>query len=364
MGVLTTIQLCGALLCVTAWVLVPLRLESAILLLAVAVLVPLGVQTIPPAPVRRKAHSSHDGSEPVLDDSPSRPPLDSKSRQAAVPLVLPSREAALDAAEATARRVIQAASLPSAALLAVAYWLQPGIVAALCAAVWLLVTLIMAGWGLLRLVDQRRSVADWTTSAALTFPVIGGGWTVLLHLGWWPLSFDPVIVELTGVHFHFAGFALPLILAWQLRKRPGRILVAAAILVLASIPALALGITYWPLLELLAAAALVLACVAVAATQLRFATQSREATSLLMLAVSGLSLLGGMALALLYAVTEFRQARFPEIPVMVALHGTLNAFGFALCGLLAAKRARPLDDSEGKSSCRAARETVQQELRP
>ena len=55
---------------------------------------------------------------------------------------------------------------------------------------------------------------------------------------------------------------------------------------------------------------------------------------------TGLSLLGSMALAGAYATGNLMDASWKlDIPTMATWHGTLNAFGFALCGLLAWTRA-------------------------
>ena len=40
---------------------------------------------------------------------------------------------------------------------------------------------------------------------------IGAGWLVLYRLGVRPLGFADVIVLLTGVHFHYTGFVLPIV---------------------------------------------------------------------------------------------------------------------------------------------------------
>lgn len=52
--------------------------------------------------------------------------------------------------------------------------------------------------------------------------------------------------------------------------------------------------------------------------------------------LSGVSLFFGMALAAIYALRAFvLPLPWLDIPWMRALHGTLNAFGFGLCSMLA-----------------------------
>jgi YndJ-like protein len=54
-----------------------------------------------------------------------------------------------------------------------------------------------------------------------------------------------------------------------------------------------------------------------------------------LLRISALSLVAGMMLVGVYAVGEFTGRYWLLVPEMARFHGTANALGFALCGLLA-----------------------------
>jgi len=54
----------------------------------------------------------------------------------------------------------------------------------------------------------------------------------------------------------------------------------------------------------------------------------------MLLSASGAALVASMLLALAYGLGAFTGVEVVSIPRMVALHGVLNAFGFAGCGLL------------------------------
>ena len=56
--------------------------------------------------------------------------------------------------------------------------------------------------------------------AGLVYLAVGGGWTVLAWGGLRPLGFAAPIVLLTAVHFHYAGFALPLLTGLAGRNLP------------------------------------------------------------------------------------------------------------------------------------------------
>jgi hypothetical protein len=123
----------------------------------------------------------------------------------------------------------------------------------------------------------------------------------------------------------------------------------AAVGVVLGVPAVAVGITATqlgagPSLEAAAGCGLALAGMAVGILQVRIASDGRQpmATRVL-LGIGGASLFIAMVLAGAYAMRAFA-APFPGLglPQMRMMHGTLNAFGFGLCGVLAWRRmSRP-----------------------
>jgi hypothetical protein len=213
-----------------------------------------------------------------------------------------------------------------------------GWLAALLALPWLLVTAIVAILGLDRLtkVDLRRP-EELSLAAGMIFLIIGGGWIVLSRFGARPLEFSDAIVLLTGVHFHYAGFALPLLtgLAGQtLRDRPSTV---AAFGVISGVPLVALGITvgrYVPLIEAMTAMWLSAACLSVAVIQARLALHSNSVLRRSLLSLSSFSLTAGMALAGVYGIKSYLGKPWLEIDTMILWHGAINAFGFAFLGLL------------------------------
>jgi hypothetical protein len=247
-------------------------------------------------------------------------------------LLLPRRQGAV-------LRLAAAVQLPAAVSLLGAFALPSGVAAVALALPWPGFTLLLALAGLMDLCrGLPRSAAEASAVASLLFPAVGGGWLVLSVLGARPLDFSPEIVRATAIHFHYAGFALPL-LAWLTASaQPGAAARAAAVGVVAGVPLVALGITLSAfgvrLLEWLAAWFLVGACVPLAVLQLKLASRPGRPGRVL-LAVAGLSLLAGMGLAALYAWGNYWGPAWLDIPLMARTHGALNALGFALPGLLA-----------------------------
>lgn len=241
---------------------------------------------------------------------------------------------------------VRLAQLPAGLLLAVACWLPPGAVAVLAALPWIAVLGLMAAIGFVRVRTGgwKRELESQCRDVALMFGAIGAAWLLADRAGWRPLGFYAEIVTLTAVHFHYAGLLLPLFAGLVQRELFFvRLASRAAVGVVLGVPAVALGITATQLgwgrsLETATACGLALAGLVVAVLQVRLALDGRQAiVTRVLLGVSGVSLFFGMVLAGAYAT---RGAPWLDIPQMRALHGTINAVGFALCGLIAWRRMR------------------------
>lgn len=239
---------------------------------------------------------------------------------------------------------VRLAHLPAGALLALACWLPSGIGAGLLALPWLAVTALLAATGVVRSLRHgfARPLDRLCTDAALMFMMIGGLWVLADRLGVRPMSFDAAIVALTAVHFHYAGFLLPLFTGLVGRQMPeSRFVARAAVGVVLGVPAVAVGITVSQLgwgsgVETAAGLGLALAGAVVAILHVRLATEPTfSLAARMLLGIAGVSLFFGMVFAGLYAI-RMHAAPLPwlGIPQMRALHGTLNALGFGLCGVL------------------------------
>jgi hypothetical protein len=159
-----------------------------------------------------------------------------------------------------------------------------------------------------------------------------------------PRGFDGATVALTAVHFHFAGLLLPLLAGLTVRAFPeSRLATRAAVGVVLGVPAVAIGITttqfgWGPAFEGAAGCGLALAGMAVAVLHVRLGTEPSTGSPVKrgLFLVAGASLFFGMTLAAVYAARSFA-APMPwlDVPWMRAVHGTVNAVGFGLGGVLA-----------------------------
>lgn len=239
---------------------------------------------------------------------------------------------------------------PVAAALAIgSFFSPPGVWAAVLATPWALVTGLLGLFGLVRLLLQGIVQADEACiDVGLLYLPVGGFWLVLSRLGATPLGFQEPIVLLTAVHFHYAGFAAPILTGMAGRKLAvGRPAPQAAFSLVASgviaAPLLvALGIVFSPPLEVMAAALLAASLVALASVNIFVLVRvipQRLARGLLV--VSSASVVLGMLFACLYAVGQARGAPAITVPQMILIHGLVNALGFVLGGLLAWTIVRP-----------------------
>jgi hypothetical protein len=177
--------------------------------------------------------------------------------------------------------------------------------------------------------------------AAAVFPAIGAAWIVAHRANWAPWGFDPLIVLLTAAHFHHAGFTLPLMAGLNAKANPGCWTRFSCVAILLGVPLVAVGITgthfgVLKFVEPFGVAILVLGALGVAVSQVwRGLERQRSILARIGFLISGASLFAAMVLALGFGLRYVIPNFALTMPQMWAIHGTLNAFGFGLCGILA-----------------------------
>jgi hypothetical protein len=235
---------------------------------------------------------------------------------------------------------------PIAALFAVAsFALNPGGLAALLAAAWLVFAVATAHSttrALAAMAIARGNLPARCFTIATVYLAVGAAWLTAARLGIEPLGFAEPFVSLTAVHFHYAGFATSAIAgALTLRiAKASRATILIVTAVLGGPPAVAVGFLISPLARVLAVACFAAGVVGLAALLLRQAIVEARLLPRILLATSGSSVLFSISFAVGYALSEWLGGTYFTIPRMVALHGWANALGFALPGLLGCAIAR------------------------
>ena len=224
----------------------------------------------------------------------------------------------------------------------VSFLLDPGVPASVGSLLWFCETALIAMFGLQRLSrPELRSAAEVSISAGLVFVPVAGFWLVVHRLGIQLLDFGDTIILLTAVHFHFAGYAAP-ILAGLAGRRLSQIGAVSRVFklipmgIIAGTPLVAAGISFSPALALVGTVMISIGLVLLAVLGLGWILPSLESTpGRVLLLVSSVSCLPAMVLACAYAYSIVFQKLIIDIPQMAMTHGVANAFGFSLCGLVA-----------------------------
>ena len=218
------------------------------------------------------------------------------------------------------------------AFLAVASFIPAaGLDATLLATPWAVCTMAAAILGLRWLLQADRTTDVWVTGAGLGFLSVGGAWLITTRVGARPLDFSPTIVLLTAMHFHHAGLTLPIIAGRNVGERSSPTSVIGGWGVIFGVPLTAAGITAGGTPEALAAWTMAAAGGLVAIGQIQLA---RSGAGRRLLQVSGFSLLAGMVLASIWAWGRANPSSYITLDEMARYHGSLNAFGFGLLGLI------------------------------
>lgn len=234
-----------------------------------------------------------------------------------------------------------------ALLVAVSFAFDEGVLAGLLVVPWVVVTLAVALCGLERLLPRGlEPLAELSIDAGLLYVTVGSGWLLLSRLGMNPLGFGDPIVFFTSVHFHYAGFVLPILAGVTGRVVDGvarRVYAFAAVTIVFGPGLIATGITLSPLIEVLAVAALTVGVTAFALVTLLVVVPSRaNRYQQAALTVSSLAVAVSMVFAFGYGLSVFTGSFVGlGIETMVAYHGHLNALGFALFGGLGWRIALP-----------------------
>ena len=244
-----------------------------------------------------------------------------------------------------ARQLLGAARLLQpigAATAIVSFLFAPGMVAGAIALGWLISCGVTSLAGLIELIERRSlRPMQLVPAAAVAYLSVGAGWLVVSRAGIRPLGFSPEIVELTGVHFHYAGFAATLmaalaVVALRDRGKLATMSSAAALLVVAGVPITAGGIaTRSGLLTIVGPVLLATGVLTIAAlTAVAIAPRIESAMARWLLWLSAAGVVVPMLLAVDYAISRIFPVPALDLRAMALIHGDLNALAFSLAGLL------------------------------
>jgi len=221
------------------------------------------------------------------------------------------------------------------------FFVQKGMLSAALASAWLILNILIALLGLIRLTSRGfQRIEELSVDAGLLYLPVAGGWLVIYRLGVQPFDYGEMIILLTVVHFHFAGFATPIIAGMSgtvlaHRDYPRNVFGLSVFALIASMPLVAAGITFAPWIGFAGALLLTLGLVLLAVLTLGWVAPSITSKGWrALLSIGASASCAAMMLACLYAYSLATQTLIITIPGMAMTHGLLNAFGFVTCSLL------------------------------
>jgi YndJ-like protein len=240
-------------------------------------------------------------------------------------------------------RLARLLQFPAALLAVLSFSRAPGFLAACLALPWLIICLLFSIGGIWRIFRGALARLDLLFPAvSFLYLAVGGMWLAASRLGLNPMGFQEPIVLLTAIHFHYAGFATPLLArsagrALGQSEGAGRVplwfrLVAAGVLIGPCL--LAMGFVLGPRVKLAAALILASSEVGLAMAFVLALNRVERFSAQLLLTAASASVAFSMALAAVWAIGEYPLQPFVNLDQMERLHGTANALGFTLCGML------------------------------
>jgi hypothetical protein len=239
------------------------------------------------------------------------------------------------AMESSQGKWIARLQMPAMICLAVANLAPEGFLRSALVLPWLGLTVLMAWQALCILRKETTDLARKISLFGWLQLPVGAAWLLADFSRFQPMGFDPQIVRLTAAHFHFAGFILPLLAGLLLARNDSRACRLAAVGSACGVALVASGITFtklgYPLLlESIMAGGFCCFVLLLSICQAHYAFRIGS----WWLGLSGTSLGVATAFALLYALRFWIPLPWLHIPRMWAVHGSLQVFGFAACGLV------------------------------
>ena len=207
---------------------------------------------------------------------------------------------------------------------------------------WLLatLTLFLARAGEFVRLNHMRGSLSLINVFASAYLVVGAAFLLIWRVGGHPSGLSDTVVELTAVHYHFAGFAA-LVLASRCvaalpsDSRARQIALTSTGLIALASPLIAIGFVVNVHFLAVGAVVMVIGVLGMAAVTFWRVAPTLHGRARLLLRISSASVVISMALALDYGLSQVLPIPALTIDEMAITHGLINAVLFIGCGLTA-----------------------------
>ncbi|GGA43920.1 YndJ family protein [Psychrobacillus lasiicapitis] len=209
------------------------------------------------------------------------------------------------------------------------------------AAIYLLFTFVVALFGFGRFI--RRGfiyLEEFAIDAAMMYLFIGGMW-FFAYIAEIDTGFSPLLTWLTGIHFHYSSFLLPVFIGFLGRfyKTTGYKFVCTIILI--SPIVVALGITFAPWLEVVSVLLYIIGIYGLIVLTLK-ATFPRTLQK-----IGVLVSFGSLGVTIIFSLLYAARVTAVHIDFMLRFHGLVNCVLFALCGMISWAIVTPSSKEQG-----------------
>lgn len=198
--------------------------------------------------------------------------------------------------------------------------------------IYVIFTFFAALYGLKRFF--QRGFTNWaeiSIDTGMMYLFVGGLWFFAYITGI-DTGFSPLITWLTAIHFHYSAFLFPISIGFFGRLHDSTWYRAIVPIILAGPLLVAIGITFWPLLEFISVLLYIIAIYSliVLAFRTRFTTYMQAVLIRISYSALGITIL----FSLLYATSNAFGQWFVSINFMLTFHGVLNCLIFGMLGVL------------------------------
>lgn len=204
--------------------------------------------------------------------------------------------------------------------------------AALPALIYFAFTTVIALYGLARFLRRGfTNIEEFSIDLGLMYIALGGGW-YFAYVADIDTGFTPLLTWLTGIHFHYSAFLLPIFIGFLGRLHKPRSFSFYSILLLAAPMVVAIGITFSRWIELFSVLLYVVGLAGMIVIAWRTDYPKRTQKWLIVTSFTSLGLT--IMFSLLYVLGNGFGLTSITIEFMLRFHGFLNCVIFALFGIV------------------------------
>lgn len=207
------------------------------------------------------------------------------------------------------------------------------------ALIYLSFTLFVAKHGLQRFL--HRGFTNWaeiSIDIGMMYLFVGGLW-FFAYIAGIDTGFSPLITWLTSIHFHYSAFLFSVSLGFFGRLHDSKLYRLIVPFILAGPMLVAIGITFWPFLEVISVLLYIFAIYSLIVLSFRTRLTSLLQTIFIRLSYSALGVT--IFFSLLYAAGKAFGVWPVSIDFMLTFHGFFNSTIFGMLGVLGWTLAPP-----------------------